>query len=46
MKNLFFITTLLILSCNSKTLSEIEKGDDEVIILSYLKIVNSSKQKM
>ena len=46
MKNLFFITTLLILSCNSKTLSEIEKGDDEVIILSYLKIENSSKQKI
>ena len=46
MKNLFFITTLLIFSCNSKTLSEIEKGDDEVIILSYLKIENSSKQKI
>ena len=46
MKNLFFITTLLILSCNSKTLSEIEKGDDEVIILSYLKIENSSKQEI
>tara|TARA_S200000501_G_scaffold215424_1_gene202198 strand:+ start:123 stop:602 length:480 start_codon:yes stop_codon:yes gene_type:complete len=46
MKKLFFITTLLILSCNSKTLSEIEKGDDEVIILSYLKIENSSKQKI
>lgn len=46
MKKLFFITTLLIFSCNSKTLSEIEKGDDEVIILSYLKIENSSKQKI
>ena len=46
MKKLFFITTLLILSCNSKTLSEIEKGDDEVIILSYLKIENSSKKKI
>ena len=46
MKKLFFITTLLLLSCNSKTLSEIEKGDDEVIILSYLKIENSSKQKI
>ncbi len=46
MKKLFFITTLLILSCNSKTLSEIEKGEDEVIILSYLKIENSSKQKI
>ena len=46
MKKLFFITTLLILSCDSKTLSEIEKGDDEVIILSYLKIENSSKQKI
>ena len=46
MKKLFFIKTLLIFSCNSKTLSEIEKGDDEVIILSYLKIENSSKQKM
>ena len=28
------------------TLSEIEKGDDEVIILSYLKIENGSKQKI
>ena len=46
MKKLFFITTLLLLSCDSKTLSEIEKGDDEVIILSYLKIENSSKQKI
>ena len=46
MKKLFFITTLLIFSCNSKTLSEIEKGDDEVIILSYLKIENSSKKKI
>ena len=46
MKKLFFIKTLLIFSCNSKTLSEIEKGDDEVIILSYLKIENSSKQKI
>ena len=46
MKKLFFITTLIIFSCNSKTLSEIEKGDDEVIILSYLKIKNSSKQKI
>ena len=46
MKKLFFITTLLLISCNSKTLSEIEKGDDEVIILSYLKIENSSKQKI
>ena len=46
MKKLFSITTLLIFSCNSKTLSEIEKGDDEVIILSYLKIENSSKQKI
>ena len=46
MKKLFFITTLFLLSCNSKTLSEIEKGDDEVIILSYLKIENSSKQKI
>ena len=46
MKKLFFITTLLIFSCNSKTLSEIEKGDDEVIILSYLKIENSSKQEI
>ena len=46
MKKLFFITTLLIFSCNSKTLSEIEKGNDEVIILSYLKIENSSKQKI
>ena len=46
MKKLFFITTLLIFSCNSKILSEIEKGDDEVIILSYLKIENSSKQKI
>ena len=46
MKKLFFITTLLIFSCNSKTLSEIGKGDDEVIILSYLKIENSSKQKI
>ena len=46
MKKLFFITTLLIFSCNSKTLSEIEKGDNEVIILSYLKIENSSKQKI
>ena len=46
MKKLFFITTLLIFSCNSKTLSEIEKGDDEVIILSYLKIENSSKLKI
>ena len=46
MKKLFFITTLLIFSCNSKTLSEIEKGDDEVIILSYLKIENSSKQRI
>ena len=26
MKKLFFITTLLLISCNSKTLSEIEKG--------------------
>ena len=46
MKKLFFITTLLIFSCNSKTLSEIEKGVDEVIILSYLKIENSSKKKI
>ena len=46
MKKLFFITTLLLISCNSKTLSEIEKGGDEVIILSYLKIENSSKQKI
>ena len=46
MKKLFFITTLLIFSCNSKTLSEIEKGDDEIIILSYLKIKNSSKKKI
>ena len=46
MKKLFTITTLFIFSCNSKTLSEIEKGDDEVIILSYLKIENSSKQKI
>ena len=46
MIKLFFITTLLIFSCNSKTLSEIEKGDDEVIILSYLKIENSSKKKI
>jgi len=46
MKKLFFITTLIIFSCNSKTLSEIEKGDDEVIILSYLKIENSSKKKI
>ena len=46
MKKLFSITTLLIFSCNSKTLSEIEKGDDEVIILSYLKIENSSKKKI
>ena len=46
MKKLFFITTLLLISCNSVTLSEIEKGDDEVIILSYLKIENSSKQKI
>ena len=46
MKKLFFITTLSLISCNSKTLSEIEKGDDEVIILSYLKIENSSKQKI
>ena len=46
MKKLFFITTLLLINCNSKTLSEIEKGDDEVIILSYLKIENSSKQKI
>ena len=46
MKKLFFITTLIIFSCNSKTLSEIEKGDDEVIILSYLKIENSSKQEI
>ena len=46
MKKLFFITTLLLISCNSKTLSEIEKGDDEVIILSYLKIENSSKQEI
>ena len=46
MKKLFFIITLLIFSCNSRKLSEIEKGDDEVIILSYLKIVNSSKQKI
>ena len=46
MKKLFFITTLLIFSCNSKTLSEIEKGNDEVIILSYLKIENSSKQEI
>ena len=46
MKKLFSITTLLIFSCNSKTLSEIEKGDDEIIILSYLKIKNSSKKKI
>ena len=46
MKKLFSITTLLIFSCNSITLSEIEKGDDEVIILSYLKIENSSKKKI
>ena len=46
MKKLFFIITLLIFSCNSRTLSEIEKGDDEVIILSYLKIENSSKQEI
>ena len=46
MKKLFLITIILIFSCNSKTLSEIEKGDDEVIILSYLKIENSSKQKI
>ena len=46
MKKLFLITILLIFSCNSKTLSEIEKGDDEVIILSYLKIENSSKQRI
>ena len=46
MKKLFSITTLLIFSCNSITLSEIEKGDDEIIILSYLKIKNSSKKKI
>ena len=46
MKKLFFIIILLIFSCNSKTLSEIEKGDDEVIILSYLKIENSSKKEI
>ena len=46
MKKLFLITIILIFSCNSKTLSEIEKGDDEVIILSYLKIENSSKQRI
>ena len=46
MNKLLILIILIQFSCNSKTLSEIEKGDDEVIILSYLKIENSSKQKI
>ena len=46
MKKLLFIITLLLISCNSKILSEIKKGDNEVIILSYLKIESGSKQKI
>ena len=46
MNKLLILIILIQFSCNSKTLSEIEKGNDEVIILSYLKIENSSKQKI
>ena len=46
MKKLFFMSTLLLFSCNSKILSEIRKGDNEVIILSYLKIKSISKKKI
>ena len=46
MKKLLLLSLLVLFGCNSKTLSEIEKGDDEVIILSYLKIENSSKKKI
>ena len=46
MKKLLLFSLLVLFGCNSKTLSEIKKGDDEVIILSYLKIENSSKQKI
>ena len=45
MKKLLLLS-LFVIGCNSKTLSEVEKGDDEVIILSYLKIENGSKQKI
>ena len=46
MKKLLLFSLLVLFGCNSKTLSEIKKGDDEVIILSYLKIENGSKQKI
>ena len=46
MKKLFFLIIPLLFNCNSKRLNQIEKGDDEIIILSYLNIENGSKQKI
>ena len=45
MKKILLLSLLFLFGCQNK-LSEIKKGDDEVIILSYLKIENGSKQKI